>query len=80
MVPINGLGIPWLCRKFWFPAKRNPLEEAYLNGLTTTLDADIIPAHEEIPKLLNKVYPINEIVEVDYYIPGCPPMHSIFGK
>ncbi len=61
------------------PAMRNfvplqeCLEEAYLNGLTSELGADIIPAHKDIPKLLNKVYPCNEVVEIDYYIPGCPP-------
>ncbi len=61
------------------PAMRNfvplkeCLEEAYLNGLTTELGADIIPASKDIPKLLNKVYPCNEVVKIDYYIPGCPP-------
>ena len=61
------------------PAMRNfvplkeTLEEAYLNGITTVLGADVVPAHEDIPKLLDKVYPINEVVDVDYYIPGCPP-------
>jgi [NiFe] hydrogenase diaphorase moiety small subunit len=61
------------------PAMRNfvplqeCLEEAYLNGPTSELGADIIPAHEDLPKLLDNVYPCNEVVEIDYYIPGCPP-------
>jgi len=61
------------------PAMRNfvplqeCLEEGYLNGLTSELGADIIPAHEDLPKLLDNVYPCNEVVKIDYYIPGCPP-------
>lgn len=61
------------------PAMRNfvplqeCLEEAYLNGHTSELGADIIPHSEDIPKLLDKVYPCNEVVDIDYYIPGCPP-------
>ena len=61
------------------PAMRNfvplqeCLEEAYLNGVSTELGADVVPGHEDIPKLLNNVYPCNEVVKVDYYIPGCPP-------
>jgi len=61
------------------PAMRNfvplqeCLEESYLNGVTSEIGADIIPAHEDIPKLLNNVYPCNEVVKIDYYIPGCPP-------
>jgi [NiFe] hydrogenase diaphorase moiety small subunit len=61
------------------PAMRNfvslgeCLEEAYLNGLTTELGANKVPGHEDIPKILNNVYPCNEIVKIDYYIPGCPP-------
>lgn len=61
------------------PAMRNfiplqeCLEESYLNSTTSELGANIIPGHEDIPKLLNNVYPCNEIVKIDYYIPGCPP-------
>jgi [NiFe] hydrogenase diaphorase moiety small subunit len=61
------------------PAMRNfvplqeCLEESYLNGVTTEIGADVVPGHEDIPKLLNNVYPCNEVVKIDYYIPGCPP-------
>jgi NAD-reducing hydrogenase small subunit len=61
------------------PAMRNmmPLEdclkEAYLDGLTVHNPAGQIPNDEEIPLLLNKVYPCHEVVKVDYHLPGCPP-------
>jgi len=61
------------------PAMRNfvplkeCLEEAYIFGVTSELGANIVPQHQDIPKLLNNVYPCNEIVKIDYYIPGCPP-------
>ena len=54
------------------PAMRNfvsleeCLEEAYLNGPTSELGANIIPAHEDLPKLLNNVYPCNEVVKIDF--------------
>jgi len=63
------------------PALRNGipvkecLQEAYLFGPTVS-DVNtekIIPKDEEIPILLNKVYPCNEIVKIDYFLPGCPP-------
>jgi len=56
-----------------FVSLKECLEEAYLNGMTTEVGADVIPGHEDIPKLLNNVYPCNEVVKIDYYIPGCPP-------
>ncbi|HOP64650.1 MAG TPA: NADP oxidoreductase [Spirochaetota bacterium] len=62
------------------PAMRNGipvrecLEEAYLNGPTVDENtAKIIPNDDEIPMILDRVYPCHEIVKVDYFIPGCPP-------
>jgi len=63
------------------PALRNTvplqecLEEAYLNGpsVAGNNEAGIIPNDEELPVILNKVYPCHEVVRIDYYLPGCPP-------
>lgn len=61
------------------PAMRNTiplaecLEEAYLNSMTTEPEENIIPYHEDLPKILDKVYPCHEIVKIDHFIPGCPP-------
>jgi NAD-reducing hydrogenase small subunit len=61
------------------PAMRNSvplkecLEEAYLNGPTVYNPSGKIPDDEDIPILMNKVYPVHEIVKVDYFLPGCPP-------
>ena len=61
------------------PAIRNSLpvedclEEAYLDSITTKNSKRIIPYHEDIPKILDKVYATNEVVKIDYFIPGCPP-------
>lgn len=61
------------------PAMRNTiplgecLEEAYLNSLTSEGGEDKIPYHEDLPRILDRVYACNEIVKVDYTISGCPP-------
>lgn len=61
------------------PAIRNALpleeclEEAYFDSVTSTEGEKIIPYHEDIPMILDKVYAPNEIVKIDYFIPGCPP-------
>ncbi|HNS18539.1 MAG TPA: hypothetical protein PKI34_12040 [Bacteroidales bacterium] len=53
---------------------RDCIEEAYLNGPTVSNDVHrILPNDEEIPMLLDKVYPCHEIVKIDYFLPGCPP-------
>ena len=49
------------------------LEEAYLNSITTVQGEHIVPYHEDLPKILDKVYSCNEVVKIDYFIPGCPP-------
>jgi coenzyme F420-reducing hydrogenase gamma subunit len=63
------------------PALRNTvplkecLEEAYLYGPSVNGNNEerIIPNDEELPVLLNKVYPCHEVVRMDYHLPGCPP-------
>lgn len=77
------------------PAMRNmiPLEEclieSYLNTATVEKNQRIIPADEDLPKLLNRVYACNEVAKIDYFIPGCPPdashiwkmiKHILFGE
>lgn len=61
------------------PAMRNViplrecLEEAYLHSFTSEEGASVIPYHEDIPQILDKVYACSEVVDIDYFIPGCPP-------
>lgn len=62
------------------PAMRNVfdlkdcLTEAYVNSPTAVRGAlPVVPAHPDIPRLTDKVYPCHEVVEMDYTIPGCPP-------
>ncbi len=62
------------------PAMRNTipveecLHEAYINGPTVTTNTEkILPNDEELPIILDKVYPCHEVVKIDYFLPGCPP-------
>jgi coenzyme F420-reducing hydrogenase gamma subunit len=63
------------------PALRNNipvaecLREAYLETPTSRSGnpAGILPNDEELPMILNKVYPCHEVVKIDLFLPGCPP-------
>jgi len=62
------------------PAMRNGIDldecfdEAYISGPTVKLNIEkIIPNDPELPKILPRVYSCNEIVEIDHFLPGCPP-------
>jgi len=61
------------------PALRNlvPLEacmdEAYIHGPSVHNPSGQVPNSDEIPLLLDQVYPAHEVVKIDYYLPGCPP-------
>ena len=39
-----------------------------------------VPNDPELPLPLDRVYPINEIVRVDYFLPGCPPSGDAIWK
>jgi NAD-reducing hydrogenase small subunit len=47
------------------------LRRSYLE--LATLNPRIPDEKGIVPRLLDRVLPVHEVVEVDYYIPGCPP-------
>jgi NAD-reducing hydrogenase small subunit len=55
-------------RNAWSNSARVALERAYVEN------ADVqqqVPT--DVPALLEKVRPLHEVVNVDYFVPGCPP-------
>jgi NAD-reducing hydrogenase small subunit len=61
------------------PAMRNniPLkecfDEAYMHGPTVYNPGKVYPKDKELPLILDRVYPLQDIVKIDYFLPGCPP-------
>lgn len=64
---LNG-GIPAMRNQFTL---EECLAESYVNGMG--LDKPCIPDDPELPMLLDKVYPVQQVVKIDYVLPGCPP-------
>lgn len=69
---ING-GVPAMRNYFDL---RDCLSEVYLSGAGVTNPQ--IPNDIELPLLLDKVYPVSEVVSIDYFLPGCPPSAEEF--
>lgn len=53
------------------------LEEAYITGKYIRNTTHQIPNDPALPLVLDKVYPLSEVVEIDYNIPGCGPSGDI---
>jgi len=64
-------GIPGLRNLF---TREELLRRGYIET-ESTVDGRV-PAGPELPALEQYVRPLNQLVQVDYYIPGCPPLPS----
>lgn len=51
---------------------KDVFDKAYVNAVSND-DAGSVPDHPELLKLRDKVVPLQEVVKVDFVIPGCPP-------
>jgi NAD-reducing hydrogenase small subunit len=66
------------------PAQRNHLDlgdclqEVYVTEVS--LARGCIPNDPELPLPLDKVHPLHEVVEIDYFLPGCPPTADAIWK
>jgi NAD-reducing hydrogenase small subunit len=63
------------------PAQRNHLDVGdCLTRVYCDRAGGKVPDDPELPLLLDKVHPINEVVRVDYFVPGCPPSGDAIWK
>ncbi|MDK9696033.1 MAG: NADP oxidoreductase [Siculibacillus sp.] len=63
------------------PAQRNHLDVGdCLTRVYCDRTGGEVPDDPELPLLLDKVHPINEVVRVDYFVPGCPPSGDAIWK
>lgn len=75
-------GIPGLAN---FYKKEDILKRVYLKTESTKNNEEKIPKPKsiidnkelELPEFYDRVYSLEQIVDVDYYIPGCPPTPNV---
>lgn len=69
-------GVPGLANLL---ENRELFEGVYVKTKSTVNPEKIIPA-EDVPAFGDRVYSLDELVKVDYYLPGCPPPTDMIAK
>lgn len=57
---------------------KDVLKRGYMET-ESTVDGKI-PSSEEVPEILPQVYSLDQVIKVDYYLPGCPPTTFMIKK
>ncbi|MGA2372538.1 MAG: hypothetical protein ACLP3R_20150 [Candidatus Korobacteraceae bacterium] len=78
-------GIPGLANLF---TRDSILQQVYLDGPTTENSDHVLPGDPSIdangnlalPAFSGSVHTLDQVVEVDYYVPGCPPLRKIITR
>lgn len=58
---------------FEFVYKESPSAEDNTKGIYPVTKTKHIEGETELPEFWDKVHTLDQVVDVDYYIPGCPP-------
>ncbi|MBU1078505.1 MAG: oxidoreductase [Spirochaetes bacterium] len=75
-------GVPGLAN---FYKKESILDRAYIESESTVNPEKKLPKMKttvegkelELPEFYDRVYALNQVIDVDYYIPGCPPVPDV---
>jgi F420-non-reducing hydrogenase small subunit len=59
----------------WLHGRDTIMQTVYGSGLPT--NATTAPPDDQAPALEDSVIPVDEVVDIDLYVPGCPP-HPLF--
>jgi F420-non-reducing hydrogenase small subunit len=54
-------------------------EEAYINSPSTINPDGVIP-HEEVPHLESRVRKLDDVIDIDLAVPGCPPRSDVVAQ
>ncbi len=63
--------VPAIRNQLGLRSDENVLQRAYVEGAQSNPGVPKEPGI--VPALLPRVVPVNEVVHVDYFLPGCPP-------
>jgi len=78
-------GIPGLSN---FTTREKSLENKYRKSLSVDNPESVLPRLEtqingyklELPEFLPAVHKLDDVIEVDYYLPGCPPVPELISE